>query len=75
MLDGAEEPCDGMPLGRLTQILRCHMKINLGTRDLTVPEKIADGDEVDAFAHEMGGECVAQPMRAQSGFSRGSLRV
>lgn len=65
VFDGAEEPCDRMTLGGAAQILRRHMQINLSTRDLPVSEKVANRDEVDAFAHQVRGKGVAQPMRAQ----------
>ena len=41
------------------------MQINLGTRDLTVAEEIANRDEVDAFANQVRGKGVTQPMRTQ----------
>jgi hypothetical protein len=65
VFDGTEEPCDRMTLGGVAQILRRHMQIDLSTRDLAVSEEIANRDEVDAFAHQVRGKGVTQPMRTQ----------
>ena len=42
-----------MPLGGLTQIVRGDVQVNLGAGDLTMPEKVSNGDEVDALAHQV----------------------
>ena len=53
MFNGAEEPCDRVALGCLAQVMRGHVQINLRARDQAMSKKIADRDEVDAFAHQV----------------------
>src|SRR6185437_10457361 len=65
MLDLAEQASDRMALGGCAQILCGHVQVDLRTRDQSMPEQVADRDEADAFAHEMRGEGVSQPMRTQ----------
>jgi hypothetical protein len=63
MLDGAEEPSNGMSIRRLAQIVRSHMQVDLCARDHAMAQQITDGHEVDAFTHEVRGKRVSQPMR------------
>ena len=57
------EPRDRMPIGGGTEILGRDVQIELGARDLTMPEQIAQGDEADAGAHEMCRKGVTDAMR------------
>jgi len=62
MFDGSQETADRVPLGRGAQILRSDVQIDLGARDEPMAEQITDRNEADAFAYEMRGEGVPDPM-------------
>src|SRR5258706_5166214 len=51
-----------MTLSGSAEILRRHMQIDLGAGDLPMPQQISDRHKVDAGAHEMRGEGVAEPV-------------
>ena len=52
-----------MPISCGAQILRGHVQINLRASDLSVTEKIANGNDLRAGANQMRCECVAQAVR------------
>ena len=63
VFNGAQEPSNRMTLGRRAQVLSCDVQIDLRARDQPMAEQVADRDEPDAFAHEVRGKGVSQPMR------------
>ena len=52
-----------MSLGGSAQILGRDVQVDLRAGDVPMAEQIPNGDDADAFAHEVRGECVPQPMR------------
>src|SRR5580658_5492668 len=62
MLNGLQQVCNRMAIGRCAQVLRGDMQVNLSAGDLPMSQKISNGDNVCAGTNQVCSECMSQSM-------------
>src|SRR5690606_34913064 len=67
-------PGMGMEVGLLEPIAG-EVGVDLGGRDVCMPKHLLEGSQIAAPGQEMGGEAVAQRVRADSGVETGGAGV
>src|SRR5947199_2675565 len=65
MLDGIEQPADGMPCCGVAEIVGGDVQIDLRAGDQPMAEQIADGHQTNFRAHQVSRKSVPQPMRGE----------
>src|SRR6202007_2097148 len=65
MLDGIEQPADGMPCCGVAEIVGGDVQIDLRAGDQPMAEQIAGGHQGDFRADQVSRKSVPQPMRGE----------